>query len=308
MENLKKQFRGIWVKCKLLLGRLPAISTVIAALAIFLFSVHPVQAINQNKTDGPQRIVSLSPAVTESLYLLGMADSVVGVTTFCNRPVEARSKTKIGTLIEPDVEKIVSLRPDLVIAMSLTNHKTLKKMRDIGLNVLLLEVPDTFSRLCDVFKSIGDATGRSVKARRIIEEAWATVSDIRKRTGRMPKPRVLVQIGAKPFFVATNDFFINDLIEFSGAVNVFKDARSGNVSREEAVIQNPDVIFVVTMGISGENERQAWDRFRTVNAVKQRRIYLIDSDDVCSPTPVSFASFLENVAKLLHPGIKKGLK
>ena len=197
----------------------------------------------------PIRIISLSPAITESLYLLGLKDNIAGVTIYCNRPAEAKTKPVVGTVIDPDLEKIVKLQPDLVLAMGLTNPKVLTKMRSLGLKVLTYEIPDTFSRICDLFVQVGNATGTGREARRIVDTARSQVDAIRKKTARLKKPRALIELGAKPFFVATKDFFVNDYLEFAGAVNVFRDALSGSVGREEAVVRNPDVIFVVTMGV-----------------------------------------------------------
>lgn len=249
----------------------------------------------------PLRIVSLSPAITESLYLLGLGESVIGVTTYCNKPGQARTKEKVGTVMQPNLEKILKLRPDLVLAMTLTDPRSIQKMRELGLNVVTFTIADTFSDLCDVFLQIGRTTGRSEEAARLVGTARARVDTIRRRTARLPKPGVLVQIGSKPFFVATKDVFMNDFIEFAGATNVFRDVSSGSVGREEAVLRDPDVILIVTMGLSARNERLAWKRFPTVKAVRNDRIYVVDSDDVCSPTPVSFARSLGDIAGLFHP-------
>ena len=116
----------------------------------------------------------------------------------------------------------------------------------------------------------------------------------------------MIELGSKPFFVATADFFVNDYLEFAGAFNIFKDAPSGNVGREEAVMRNPDVIIIVTMGVSGKSEREAWRRYMSVNAVKSGRIFVIDSDDVCSPTPPGFVRSLKRIAALLHPDFPGG--
>jgi len=185
--------------------------------------------------------------------------------------------------------------------MTLTDPKSIRKMRELGLNVVTFTIADTFSALCDVFLQIGRTTGRSEEAARLVGIARTRVEAIRHRTARLPKPGVLVQIGSKPFFVATKDVFMNDFIEFAGATNVFRDVSSGSVGREEAVLRDPDVILIVTMGLSARNERLAWKRFPTVKAVRNERIYVVDSDDVCSPTPVSFARSLSDIAALLHP-------
>ncbi len=274
---------------------------VVAATLIILSLTLPTQAPTAQKAAKPLRIVSLSPAITESLYLLGLGQNVIGVTTYCNKPKEAQVKEKVGTVMQPNLEKILKLRPDLVLAMTLTDPRSIQKMRDLGLNVVTFSISDTFSGLCDVFLEIGRATGRAGEAGRLVGTARARVDAIRLRTARLPKPGVLVQIGSKPFFVATKDVFMNDFIEFAGGVNVFRDVASGSVGREEAVLRDPDVILIVTMGLSGDSERVAWKRFPTVKAVRDERIHIVDSDDVCSPTPVSFAKSLGDIAALLHP-------
>jgi iron complex transport system substrate-binding protein len=272
-----------------------------AAAVIILCLTLPPTAATAQKPAKPLRIVSLSPAITESLYLLGLGENVIGVTTYCNKPSQVRAKEKVGTVMQPNLEKILKLRPDLVLTMTLTDPKSMRKMKELGLNVVSFTIADTFSDLCDVFLQIGRVTGRSEEAARLVGTARARVDAIRRRTARLPKPGVLVQIGSKPFFVATKDVFMNDFIEFAGGMNVFRDVASGSVGREEAVLRDPDVILIVTMGLSAENERLTWKRFPTVKAVRNDRIYVLDSDDVCSPTPVSFAKSLGDIAALLHP-------
>ncbi|MBP1750006.1 MAG: transporter, cobalamide binding protein [Deltaproteobacteria bacterium] len=268
----------------------------------------PGRAAGDRDIARPIRIVSLSPAITESLYLLGLKDNIAAVTIYCNRPADAKTKPVIGTVIDPDLEKIVKLQPDLVLAMGLTNPKVLTKMRSLGLKVFTYEIPDTFSSICDLFVQVGNATGTSREARRIVDTARSQVDEIRKKTTRLKKPRVLIELGTKPFFVATKDSFVNDYLEFAGALNVFRDALSGSVGREEAVVRNPDVIFVVTMGLSGDNELKAWKRYASVNAVKSGRVYIVDSNEVCSPTPLSFVRALKHIAGLLHPDDAVGWK
>ena len=287
--------------------KMPRPLSVLAAIIILCLAL-PACAEGTQKTARSLRIVSLSPAVTESLYLLGLEKSIIGVTTYCNRPKEAGTKEKVGTVMQPNLEKILKLQPDLVLAMTLTDPKTIQKMKQLGLNVVTFTIADTFSGLCDAFLQMGRVTGRSEEAKRLVGIARSRVDAIKQRTACLSRPGVLVQIGSKPFFVATRDVFMNDFIEFAGAVNLFRDVASGSVGREEAVLRDPDVILIVTMGLSGRNERLAWRKFPTVKAVKNGRVYLMDSDDVCSPTPVSFARSLGDIAALLHPHEAMGWK
>jgi iron complex transport system substrate-binding protein len=94
-------------------------------------------------------------------------------------------------------------------------------------------------------------------------------------------------------------------VKLAGGTNIAEDSKIGAYSREEVLRRNADVIIIVTMGIAGEKEREAWRKFRTLNAVKYNRIYSVDSRKVCSPTPATFAETLKEIAGLLHPEISE---
>jgi iron complex transport system substrate-binding protein len=246
------------------------------------------------------RIVSLSPVITEGLYLLGMEDNIVGVTIYCQKPLRAKEKEKVGAVVEVDVEKIISLKPDVVFAMSLTNTKDIKKLKNMGIHVISFDIPKTFERLCEIFLEMGKSIGKEHEARYIINTSKKKVSDIKKKMSTLPQQKVFIQMGAKPLFAATNEFFVNDYIELAGGVNIFKEAGSGLISREEVLKRNPDVILIATMGISGEDERKTWHKYKMINAVKHNRIHIVDPDSICSPTPVSFAEYLEEIIRIIQ--------
>lgn len=271
---------------------------------IFIVS-HPVSAnpmtIDKKVPETPRRIVSLSPAITEELYLLGLEDAIVGVTTYCQKPDIIRKKKKVGSVIEPDIEKIVSFKPDLVLAMNLTSMNVIKKLKDLGIHVVVFEIPKNFEELCRVFLQLGKEVGKEDMALKLVNTSKKRVLHIINRTNTLPKQKVLVQIGAKPFFVATKDYLINDYIEMSGGINIFKNAPSGSVAREAAIQRNPDVIIMTAMGLSGDDEGKIWKRFGSIRAVKENRVHFIDPDSMCSPTPVSFAELLEKIVHILHP-------
>ena len=220
-------------------------------------------------------IISLSPVITEGLYLLGMGDNIIGVTIYCQRPSQAKDKQKVGSVVDVNVEKIVNLKPDIVFAMSHTNTKDIKKLRDTGINVITFDIPKTFERLCEIFLALGKTIGKEKEAIHIVNASKRKVSDIRKKTSGLQKQKVFIQIGAKPLFAATDDSFVNDYIEFSGGINIFKDAGSGLISREEVLKRNPDIILIATMGVAGKDEQKIWHRYKMINAVWNNRIYLV---------------------------------
>lgn len=253
----------------------------------------------------PKKIISLAPSMTEELYLLGAQDFLVGNTTYCVIPPAAQYKEKVGSITKVDLEKIVGLKPDLVLATSLTNPKTIQKLKSLGIEVKLFPAPKDFKSLCDQFLELGKAIGREPQAREIIKAAAVKVADIKSMTVMFMKPKVFIEIGAKPLFTANSDYIINDFVKLAGGKNIAEDSRIGVYSKEEVLNSNADVIFIVTMGFVGEAEKKAWQKFKMLNAVKHDRIYIIDSQKVCGPTPVTFAKTLEEISVLLHPELSK---
>jgi iron complex transport system substrate-binding protein len=249
----------------------------------------------------PQRIVSLGPSLTEELYLLGVEDSIVGVTVYCNRPEEAQKKEKVGTAIKVDVEKIISLRPDMVLATTLSDRDQIEKIGSLGVNVVTFTPCRDFQEICKQFLKLGKIVGEEEKARDIVGQVRDRVASVNNKVRYLTKPKVFVQIGAKPLYTVTEDSFIQDIISLAGGMNIAHDAKTGLFSREEVISRNPDVVIIVTMGIVGEEEKRIWERFKALKAVQNKRVYIIDSHKICSPTPLAFVESLEEITSFLHP-------
>ena len=254
----------------------------------------------------PKRIISLAPSVTEELYLLGAEDSLIANTTYCVTPPGAETKEKIGDITKTNLEKIVSLKPDLILATSLTNSKTIQKLEDLGVRVIIFPAPKNYAYLCDQFLELGVAVGKEAQAKEIITQSREKVAVIKARTAGLAKPKVFIEIGAKPLFTANKDYFINDFVELAGGINIAQDAKVGTYSREEVLRKNADVIIIVMMGVAVEKEKEVWQKFKDLSAVRNNRIHVIDSRRVCSPTPVTFTETLSEIAGYLHPELSKG--
>lgn len=252
----------------------------------------------------PVRIVSLAPAITQKLYLLGVDDRLVANTIYCNTPEDAKGKAKIGNVTQVDVELIVSHRPDLVIASNLTRPEQVEKLTNLGIRVVRRPNPETFDELCESFVELGKIVGEEEKAAVIAAKARADVDALRKLVSELPRKSVFVQLGAKPLFAATQDSFVNDYIEFAGGSNIVAQGAEGIYSREKVVMQDPEVIIVTTMGLVGVEEKKEWDKYTTITAVKNDAVYVIDSYRICSPTPTIFVEALRDVIKILHPELE----
>ncbi|MFH1823743.1 MAG: helical backbone metal receptor [Candidatus Firestonebacteria bacterium] len=253
----------------------------------------------------PQRIISLGPSITKGLYLLEVQDKLIANTIYCLSPAGAEKKEKIGTVIDINIEKIFNLKPDLVLATSLTNPKAKEKLKRLEIKVITLSMPENFSDLCKQFLELGRLVGKEKESEKIVKNAEDNVKFIKKKVEILGKPKVLVQVGAKPLFVATGSCFINDYIEIAGGINIAKDAKEGIYSREQVLSANPDVIIITAMGIAGEEEKKVWEKYKTLSATENNRIYIISTDELTSPTPVSFVKTLEEIVNILHPGVIK---
>ena len=250
----------------------------------------------------PRRIISLGPTITEKLYLLGAQDRLVGVTTYCERPPEALAKEKVGNVTQVNIEKIVELKPDLVVATSLTERRAVLGLKRLGIRVIVFNEPGSYEEMNRQFLELGRIVGREREAEGIVRAAERRVDVIKKRVEGLPRPKVFIQLGAKPLFAATKDSFVNDFIELAGGTNIAREAKTGFYSREEVLRQDPDIIIIVLMGAATGNEKKGWQKFHALRAVKNDKIFVMDPYRICSPTPRTFVDALEEMVKALHPG------
>lgn len=248
----------------------------------------------------PHRIVSLVPNITEELYLLGVQDHIVGVTIYCQRPPEAQRKERVGAVVEVNVEKIVSLQPDLVIASPLTDHKQIQKLRDMGHRVEVFHAPEDFKALCSSFLQLAQMVGREQEAHEIIKQAEGKLAIIQGKVKALSRPRVFVQIGTRPLVAAGGDSFIDDFVAYAGGVNIAHEVKTSVYSREEVVRRDPDIILIAQMGMAGEDEKNVWMRYKTVGATKERKIFIVDPYRFCSSTPVTFVEQVKELVRLFH--------
>ncbi|MFC2149822.1 ABC transporter substrate-binding protein [Candidatus Auribacterota bacterium] len=268
-------------------------------IIIFLICLIPVALAAQ---DSPKRIISLGPFVTEEIFLLGAEDQLVGCTNYCKQPPEAMNKEKVGTIQEANVEKIAILSPDIVLATNLTNPRAADKLRSLGIEVKRFPLAKDFDEMCSQFIDIGKIVGKEETARQLTSESRKKVEAIKERVKDLKHPRIFVQVGTKPLFTISKDSFVNSFVENAGGINIASDAGIGFFNMEEVIRRNPDIILIISMGIAAKEEKTKWMKYKTMNAARDDRIYIIDSYALCSPTPVSFAETLADIAELIHPG------
>jgi iron complex transport system substrate-binding protein len=251
-----------------------------------------------------ERIISLGPLITENIFLLGAGDSLVGNTIYCQRPKAALRKTKVGSVQELSIEKIVSLKPQLILANNLTPPQQIEKMRRLGLRVELFSQPASFADICEHFLRLGRILGLEERAGAIVDQVRHKVETVRQAVAPLPRRRVFLQVGAHPLYSSIKSSFTNDFIELGGGINIAGEQFSGLVKIEQVIALNPELIIIAVMGSEdgiGAAEKKRWLGFNTIEAARNKQVHVMDPDLVCSPSPPTFADTLAHIARLIHP-------
>ena len=260
-------------------------------------------------TAAPQRIISLAPNVTEILFALGLGDRVVGVTRYCDYPAEALEKDKIGGMVDPNLEKIQSLRPDLIVAFRGNPLGVLNKLRNLHFPVFVLNLGRSLDGLFETIEKTGRVTRTEDSARAIIADLKKKQEAIRLALGNiLKKPKVFLSVYGQGLWTCGEEGYLNDLLVQAGGVNIAGKIRRRwlQLNREQLIHENPDVIII--MAKDKERFSQAGGLFRAdprlkdVRAVKDNNIHWLD-ENVAGRFGPRLIDALDTVARILHPEI-----
>ena len=243
------------------------------------------------------RIVSLAPSLTKNLQYLGAEDRLVGCTSYCKTTREVEI---VATAVKVNIEKVVSIKPELVIATTITNHETIETLRKFGIRIEVYPTARSFNDICSQFLNLGKIIGKEKHAIAVVNDSRKKVEQLQQSLTSEQKPKMFIQIGANPLYTVYPNTFMDDYITFAGAQNIASDLTIGSITRECVLLRNPDIIFVVTMGIVGEEEKAIWEKVEELNASKNKKIFIIESDKACTPTPVTFVETLETIINLTY--------
>ena len=257
----------------------------------------------------PKRIVSLIPAVTETLFAIGAGPQVVAVGSFDTYPPEVTKLPRVGALIDPDVERILSLRPDLVVvfATQTTLREQLARAR------IPMYVYD-HAGLADVFTTIRDIGARVGHQRASVDlerELQMRIDAVRKRVAGRPRPRTLIvfdreKLALRGIYASGGIGFIHDMVGAAGGENVFADVKQQAVQATTELIlaRRPDVVLEIRAEpldtTTRAKEIAVWGTLSSLPAVRTSRVYLIDQQMTVVPGP-RVADAIELIARTLHP-------
>lgn len=232
----------------------------------------------------PGRIVSLNPDFTGNVIALGASERLVGITDFCRWQDNTPSPERIGGLWHPNLERIVALKPDLVLASREGNYPgTISTLRSLHIPVFVSGQSSGFQDYFELIRQLGHILGREKEAVRLIGKFTDRINRIRLASADMPPVAVFLQVGVKPLVTINKDTLIGEMIEIAGGDNLAADlsSRYPCISRERVLADNPEVIIVAAMGSEGEAGVMFWEKFPELRAVRERRVYVIDPDLIC---------------------------
>jgi iron complex transport system substrate-binding protein len=277
-------------------------------IAIFII-ITTSYSFSDNK---PQRIVSLSPNLTQVIYALGYMDQVVGVTIFDEYPPQVIDLPKVGGWINPNYEAILALKPDLVVLMKDQDISFGDKLRTLGLKTFIAKSNDSIKDIIQAISDLGEILGESEEAKKLTLGIQSDLNEIEQKTKNTKKKSVMIVVGRNPgtledIYVIGRNNYMDELITLAGGENVVENERNALKITKEAIFTfNPDVIIEINhQQIDREAEILAiWNTLKQVEAVKNNQVHILSSKVLLHPSQ-RIVDGAQTLTEILHPEIKE---
>jgi iron complex transport system substrate-binding protein len=240
-------------------------------LLIFVIQASRRAPLDQGPPQGDVRIVSLAPNLTEILFELGVEEQVVGVTKYFADSAQGPQKEEIGDFLNPNLEKIASLEPSLVIAEHWPSSRTVPRLKEFGLPVLETISPTSLDEIYQIIQEVGKVVDRSQQAEALIHNMKERIRAVQERAAHLSyRPTVYIEVDLPTWTIGKRSF-ITEAFHLSGARNLFDDVekRALQASKETIIARNPDIILTYTVSGPVMSQRPGWDQ---IKAVKNGRI------------------------------------
>jgi len=249
----------------------------------------------------PQRIISIAPNITETIFALGKGDKLVGRTDYCDFPVEASKVASVGTLTDPSLEKIVELKPDVVIASTHFKKEVVTKLEELNIKVLVLYGEESFNGVYDTITKVAQVINAKEAGDKVVGDMKKTVDNVLAKVKDATKPSVyyVVGYGKSGDFTSGKGTFIANMIEMAGGVNAANDVEGWKYSIEKLTEKNPDIL-VCSKNFDTKKGIEGTVGYKDLKAVKEGKLLEIDENLLNRQGP-RLAEGLETLAKLIHP-------
>lgn len=276
---------------------------------------HPVHSSSGEPARTPQRIVSLAPSLTETLFALGVGDRVVGVTRYCADPPEVEQLPRVGGHLDPNFEAIVALMPDLVVSIP-SSDETARRLESLNIPIVSIDQHDVsgVTRSISELADICGVPARGEALRAAVEERLGKISEF---VAAVERPRVVVAVGhdigggvVRTVWAAGPDTFYDGVVRLAGGVNAVQGGivRYPELSREGLAALDPDVVLDVVAGIEDrgldlESIHEGWRRLTELRAARFDRVAVLTGDVMVVPGP-RLPEMVEAFARAIHPDLE----
>ena len=284
--------------------------------ALLVFSLISCEEKKPPKVETPklcQRVISMAPSITETLFAMGMGDRVAGVTRFCKFPKETANIAKVGGYMDTDYEAILTLKPDLVVLLN-SHTEAEKKLKGMGIDTLKVG-STTINDIVLAFMKIGSRCGEIEVAQKESDFIKNNIAKMLTKTASLKKKTVLIAVGrqsesggVKDVFVAGKGGFYDRLIDIAGGTNIIKSdaAAFPKLQLEGIITLNPDIIIEIAVGKTGKEEqlKKEWNTLSMLKAVKNHNVHIITEDHAAIPGP-RLLKTAEDFLNIIHPEVRK---
>jgi len=245
-----------------------------------------------------ERVVSLAPNLTESIFAVGAGERLVGVTTFCNYPEDAQKIQKVGDTISPNVETIIALKPQIVFVSTASQLENFTKTLEAQNITVFVTNPKDLNGVLTNLRQLGDIFGTPERTTILLNELVARIADVDEQVRDKPKVKTFVQFSNEPLFTIGKDSFLTQIIERAGGISVTKDVATAypKISKEAALAYNPDAIILS----ESPDNLDPNAVFKNSPAMKNKKVFKVNADIISRPSP-RIVDALEQIAGDLHP-------
>ena len=250
----------------------------------------------------PTRVVTLAPNLTEIVYAVGAGDRLVGNTTYCDYPEEAKAIAKVGDTLQPNVERIVALRPQLVLVSTASQLEAFTRQLDEQHIAVYVTDPHDLDGVLRSIAGLGELLGAAERGAKVAGELRARAAAIEEKVRGREPPGVFYQVSSEPLYTVGRESFVTDLIRRAGGRSVTAEVAGAwpRYSEESALAARPDVIVLPVGGAMGEANAEPSAALRNSPAVASGRVFRIYGDLLSRPGP-RLVDGLEQMARALHP-------
>ncbi len=270
------------------------------ASGIYPFTITDSKGRTVTIESEPETIVSLGPNITETVYALDLGERLVGRTDYCDYPEKVKEVASIGPIMEPNLEAIADLNPDIVIGSTHFDEKARESLENLGIKVVFLYAEEDFEGVYNMIKNIGELLNVSSKAEKLVSDMKETVQDVLERVDGLDKPEVYYVIAYGPGnYTAGRDTFIARMLGMAGGKNAADDVEGWKYSLEKLVEKDPDIL-ICSKFFNAKAGLLSAEGYKDLTAVKEGRLYEIDNNILDRQGP-RLAEGLRELAEIIHP-------